>query len=1205
MKNNLKRILSFVLVALMCASVVPFGVFAAETTVVCGYCGSTDITFKEKVDPTCYAHGGDLYECQKCKAGEGTAEGEAADGLFLANVVEDHFDEITDENLELVKAKKDATCFVDGSEAEYKCKVCGLNRGGETIPASHTWEHIDGKTPDAEGWCTIVAPVCGVNGGEYKRNCTVCDLEGALEKTTPVVDHVWDFDNPVSVTDVECKENDEDTSKGKIVVKCKNEGCTVTQDVVVDKCEHKWSKWVKVIDPACGEGTEKKVCAGCGKAETRYPLAHDLGELVPAVTGSCTTAGYKAYKECKACHAKIDPITGEDITNSYKIEIKMPDGTTDSVDDFDHNWVEKVIFDGKCGSVKTTVWGCTNCTATWGEVKETVTHVGTLTHHASTATCTAEGLIEYWSCSACNKNFSDEDGTVAITGDTIPTAPAIKHKNATKVEAKPATCKESGNKEYYVCPDCNKLFMDATCTLPCGEVFVLGPGSSIIAIDSTSGIVLPQKTEHTGVNKTYVWDADASEWVEVDVNSAEFKNSLTCCDTIVSTRCDVCMTEISSEVYFDKLNGHDFSVKSTTPVSVGSCVAGTKNIYEDVCQNGCGETQERAEDPHEDVNNVDTFTYLARVDRPSTCNVKGLATYMCNICMNPEVTKQKELPLDESKHVLERVEAKAATCLADGNIEYWVCTVCDRYFADQARTSEYTDKTAVVTTKLVHNFATLEKRVDPTGCDVYGYEIYSCANGCGTLKGVALSVNGHTEEVHAKKDANCTEDGHYEYAQCTKADCGEYVVVEKKVIPATGHKNAAGQTITDDCTDAANVAIKDRVCVHTNCTDPDKKIELAHNVINISGTASCISAAYTGTACSKCFKILTQNITAPINPDGHNFTGAELVIDTPADCQNDGAGHYVCTLCKTATQDAVVADTPELVKKNENHAIKPVDDPDDDDDTPDPSKWIYVGHFDMTPTSEGYDLYKCKWCDHEEKFNILDPDTIYFSFDYSNANPNANKSNVVNGGMLEIKVFAEALQKEATNIQATFNYDPAVLTFVGAEGQDLFDKVLVTGNNGLLTIYAFNDDASNSEIDGKQLFVTLKFKVAVLDNVLVDNGPKEMDTFITNFDADATVNGETATNLVCDLSRAATNETTITINRLGALNADNWITGLDHVALYNLIATNGVVDGALVAEADIDMDGDVDADDYIFLAQYLANELTYAELVEVSAPKAE
>ena len=35
------------------------------------------------------------------------------------------------------------------------------------------------------------------------------------------------------------------------------------------------------------------------------------------------------------------------------------------------------------------------------------------------------------------------------------------------------------------------------------------------------------------------------------------------------------------------------------------------------------------------------------------------------------------------------------------------------------------------------------------------------------------------------------------------------------------------------------------------------------------------------------------------------------------------------------------------------------------------------------------------------------------------------------------------------------------------------------------------------------------------------------------------------------------------------------------------------------------MDGDVDADDYIFLAQYLANELTYAELVEVSAPKAE
>ena len=486
------------------------------------------------------------------------------------------------------------------------------------------------------------------------------------------------------------------------------------------------------------------------------------------------------------------------------------------------------------------------------------------------------------------------------------------------------------------------------------------------------------------------------------------------------------------------------------------------------------------------------------------------------------------------------------------------------------------------------------KTVAATGCTNYGYSLHACDNGdCDAVIGKAISVNGHNETVYAKTEANCTTDGHYEYAQCTTDGCGAYVVVtEKPVIPMTGHKNEAGQTLTHDCTDADNAAIEDRVCVHANCTDADKTIELQHNEIAISGTANCISAAYTGKACSKCYKIIEKNITGDIDPDGHVF-GTELTVDTPADCQNDGAGHYTCTLCKTATQAAVVPDTAELQAKNVGHTNK------------DNSLWTYVGHFDMTPTTEGYDLYKCKWCDHEEKRNIQNPNTIYFSFDYSNANPNADKSNVVNGGMVEVKVFAEALKKEATNILATFNYDPDVLTFVGAQGEDLYDKVFVTGNNGLLTIYAFNDDASNSEIDGKQLFVTLKFKVAVLDDVLADNLVKEMTTPITNFAAEAVVNGDSATELVCELSPAATNETVIKIHRLAALSADNWITGLDHVALYNLIATNGVVDGALVAEADIDMDGDVDADDYIFLAQYLANELTYSELVEVSAPKAE
>ncbi len=47
-------------------------------------------------------------------------------------------------------------------------------------------------------------------------------------------------------------------------------------------------------------------------------------------------------------------------------------------------------------------------------------------------------------------------------------------------------------------------------------------------------------------------------------------------------------------------------------------------------------------------------------------------------------------------HDLKHVEAKAATAEADGNIEYWYCEGCDKYFSDAAATKEITKESTVV-----------------------------------------------------------------------------------------------------------------------------------------------------------------------------------------------------------------------------------------------------------------------------------------------------------------------------------------------------------------------------------------------------------------------------------------------------------------------------------------------------------------------------
>ncbi len=63
--------------------------------------------------------------------------------------------------------------------------------------------------------------------------------------------------------------------------------------------------------------------------------------------------------------------------------------------------------------------------------------------------------------------------------------------------------------------------------------------------------------------------------------------------------------------------------------------------------------------------------------------------------------------IDMHKHTVKHVEAKSATTEAEGNIEYWYCEVCGKYFSDAAMTKEIAEKDTVV--------AKLTPEVPPTG----------------------------------------------------------------------------------------------------------------------------------------------------------------------------------------------------------------------------------------------------------------------------------------------------------------------------------------------------------------------------------------------------------------------------------------------------------------------------------------------------------
>ena len=102
---------------------------------------------------------------------------------------------------------------------------------------------------------------------------------------------------------------------------------------------------------------------------------------------------------------------------------------------------------------------------------------------AKEATCTEAGNIEYYTCSACGKTFSDAEGKTEVTEVTIPAG----HK-LTKTEAKEATCTEAGNIEYYTCSACGKTFSDAEGKTEVTEVGIPAAGHKMTkteAVDAT------------------------------------------------------------------------------------------------------------------------------------------------------------------------------------------------------------------------------------------------------------------------------------------------------------------------------------------------------------------------------------------------------------------------------------------------------------------------------------------------------------------------------------------------------------------------------------------------------------------------------------------------------------------------------------------------------------------------------------------------
>ena len=408
---------------------------------------------------------------------------------------------------------------------------------------------------------------------------------------------------------------------------------------------------------------------------------------------------------------------------------------------------------------------------------------------AKDATCTENGNTAYWTCSACEKWFSDENGTTEITDKDSVVKKATGHTPS-------AAWSYDSDHHWHVCTTCS-------------EVLDKAAHSGGTATCSSKAVCDVCKAEYgTTTNHTFISKHDNTQhWKE----------------------CNACGALDPDN---PKTN-HTFGEWET--VTDSSCTeTGTKKRTCTGCdysEIGVIEMKAHTADHHDRVE--------------PTCTTMGSIEYwQCSACGKKFsdaacTTEVTDVTLPMAAHTRTKTDAKAATCTEAGNAEYWTCSVCKKLFSDSEGKNEITAASVVIPatghtaddsgwnsngTNHWHVCATCKEKFDEaahTGgtatcsskavCDVckaeYGTttahtfiskhddtQHWKECSACGAIDPANPKTNHTFGEWETVTDSTCTATGTKKHT-CTGCDYSETGVIEKKA-HTTEHHDRVDPTCT-------------------------------------------------------------------------------------------------------------------------------------------------------------------------------------------------------------------------------------------------------------------------------------------------------------------------------------------------------------------------------------------------------------------------
>lgn len=239
-------------------------------------------------------------------------------------------------------------------------------------------------------------------------------------------------------------------------------------------------------------------------------------------------------------------------------------------------------------------------------------------------------------------------------------------------------------------------------------------------------------------------------------------------------------------------------------------------------------------------------------------------------------------------HICEHHEAKLPTCMQGGNIEYWQCARCGKYYSDAYGNSEISYNEIISEKATEHNY----NAISNAGEWIWSIDFlatrfkYFCTT-CENLQEVQARIS--VKEI----PAICDDIGFKIYKATVIIDGINYSDEKSIEIPATGHNFAEEFTI-DIASTCSKTGIKSKHCSRCNAKSEVTEIPTSeHTVaIDIAVSPDCTHTGLTeGSHCSVCgATIIAQRVLDKLE---HDY----ISITTEPTFTEQGYTNFTCRYC--------------------------------------------------------------------------------------------------------------------------------------------------------------------------------------------------------------------------------------------------------------------------------------------------------------------